>query len=142
MLSSLKNIDLPKHVSYAVFSCLISFLISFIWSTHVLAQNDSIRFDIPSQTVQSALDTFVAVTNFSLIYNKEGFGDVITSAVSGQYSPEQALDIMLEGTGLMFEFTSQDTVAILKNGDQPIENLGGLQEIQSDSQTNEKAPKE
>ncbi len=124
MLSSLKIIESPKHVSYAVFSCLLTFLISSVFSTNGLAQNDSIRFDIPSQNVQSALDAFVEVTNFSLIYRKENISDAITMTVSGQYTPGQALSIMLQGTGLTFEFTSKDTVAIIKNQHKPAESAG------------------
>ncbi len=104
-----------------VSSCLLALLSQFVYSANSLAQNDPIRFDIPSQNIQSALDAFVEATNFSLIYNKEDFSDVVTATVSGQYTPGQALGIMLQGTGLTFEFTSRDTVAVIKSKQQTTE---------------------
>ncbi|MBW2369114.1 MAG: TonB-dependent receptor, partial [Deltaproteobacteria bacterium] len=117
----------------------------FLWvclsvfpDTHLHAQN-SLLFDIPAQAVPSALDAFVDQSRTSLIYNPEGFEGVITRSVSGQYQAEQALKIMLEGTGLVYERTSDHTISITSRGGQRKQESP---DVTSDIQTAEpKKPK-
>lgn len=82
----------------------------------VSAENVLITYDLPSQEVVSALDAFAEKTNLSLMYLVSDLEQIKANAISGIYTPEQALDIMLDGTGLVYEFTSDTTVSIRKNG--------------------------
>ena len=78
-----------------------------------------IVFDIQSQKIGSALIKFADQTDLSLIYNLEDFGSIQANAVQGQYTPLEALNIMLMDTGLIFEETSKETIAIKKKTDMP-----------------------
>jgi len=78
----------------------------------------TVQFDIPSQELSAALDSFAEQTKYSMLYSLKNIGHVITRPVMGHYSPEKALDIMLKGTGLAFRMTSQTTISIRKNHSQ------------------------
>ncbi|MBW2369844.1 MAG: STN domain-containing protein [Deltaproteobacteria bacterium] len=86
-------------------------------ATHVLAccfflsvsvgcgQTGPIDFNIPSQEIIEAIDVFVETTGFSLIHTVGGQVDIKTNEVLGKYTPDEALSIMLEGTGLVHKIT-------------------------------------
>ena len=102
---------------------------------------EELKIDIPSQPMHKALDAFVEQTHLSLIYSLEDFGSVLSRAVAGNYHPDQALSIMLEGTGLIFEKTSEDTIAIRKNNSPQKTQLGSKidDSTVAESQPNAKA---
>jgi len=93
-----------------VFLCIILML-----SAKGYAENKWISFDIPSQNVNQALDSYVEHTNLSLVYSLEDLGEISSKKVSGQFSPVRALEIMLNGTGLVFTQTDNTTISIKKN---------------------------
>jgi len=67
------------------------------------------RFDIPAGTADKALKEFIAQSGSELVYPAELARGVKSSAVIGDFTPPEALDKMLAGTGLV---ASQDP----KNG--------------------------
>jgi len=78
-------------------------------------QTSQIDFNIPAQEIVKAIDMFVKTTNFSLIHTVGGQVDIKTNEVLGKYTPDEALSIMLEGTGLVHKFTSETVVCIVKD---------------------------
>jgi len=66
------------------------------------AETDQYDFDISSQDVGDALEAFTEQTHYSMLYSIETIGSVHTQPVTGRYSPEAALNIMLENTGLIY----------------------------------------
>jgi hypothetical protein len=73
-----------------------------------------VSFDIPSQHLVAALHQFGKQTALSLAYKLEDIGSAKSCVVSGVYSPDQALGIMLEGTGLSFKQTGKESFAVVR----------------------------
>ena len=99
-----------KQKGQFIFVCFAVFLI-FISVSYAESQ----RIHILGQPIRTALDSLVEQTSVSLVYKLEDLGTVTTQDVSGQYSTDQALEIMLKDTGLIFEKTSDGTIAIKKS---------------------------
>jgi len=57
-------------------------------------------FDIPSQPLPSALDSYVTASGLEVFYVSSLAAGRMSTAVSGQISRDVALSILLEGTGL------------------------------------------
>ncbi|MBW2369027.1 MAG: TonB-dependent receptor [Deltaproteobacteria bacterium] len=93
-----------------ILACLVMF-----FSTTGFAKESQVYFDIPSKQIGDALDEFVKQTDLSLLYSLQELGNVSSKTITGQYKPNQALSIMLEGTGLVFEQTGQESIAIRKD---------------------------
>ncbi len=89
--------------------------ITFTFGAQASAGASKIKFNIPSENVRSALIELADRTDLSLIYDIEELGQLKTNAVTGLYTPLEALAIMLNDTGLTFELTGEETVAISKN---------------------------
>src|SRR5687768_569998 len=104
---------------------LFTFLLCLIWVAHVTtisivgAQEPgsaAIRtFDIPPQTLSSALLQFSDSTNLELLFDASMTRDTKTKGVSGDHSPEEALRILLEDTGLTYRWTSTGSVTLEKD---------------------------
>ena len=73
---------------------------------------ESMAFDVPAQPLQNALDTFGILTGFSGLYGTASTAGRISSPVSGNYTPDAALSLMLEGTGLTAYFTAIDAFVL------------------------------
>ncbi len=98
----------------------------FSLCTSSLAEQRVFSFDIPSQDVVPALDRFARLTDLSVIYKPEDIRPARTQALSGTYLPDQALRIMLAGTGLSFRKTGDEAIAIVNahfSFDLPAQNL-------------------
>jgi TonB family protein len=60
-------------------------------------------FDIPAQPLADALNRYADISGRPALFPSDIAGDRMSSAVHGRYSPETALHLMLEGTGLTAE---------------------------------------
>lgn len=78
------------------------------------AEDREIPIDIRSQGAGKALDELSRQTELSFVHSIKDIDTIKTKAVSGKRSPCKALEIMLEGTGLEFEQTSDTTISIQK----------------------------
>lgn len=63
-------------------------------------------FDIPAQPLQSALEHYSNVTGSSVVYRAALAVGRRSTAVKGIYTPEAALRMLIEGTGLVAEYTA------------------------------------
>lgn len=66
----------------------------------------SVAFDISAQPAPAALDQFIKQSAAQVIYLKTEIEAVRTNAVKGDYEPEQALRLLLQDTGLIFQRNS------------------------------------
>lgn len=74
-----------------------------VWSiaaTCAHAADARFHFDIPAQSLETALAAYVAVTGVETIYDSELMGARRSTAVKGVLAPDVALRVLLEGTGL------------------------------------------
>lgn len=63
------------------------------------------QFDIPSQPLDDALNRYASLTERAMLFRSDVVAGRTSSAVRGRYTPEQALSLLLEGTGLAAERT-------------------------------------
>lgn len=70
------------------------------------------QFQIPSQTLQQALDAFVSATGFSGLYDAGVIGSRQSGAVQGRFGAAAALRLMLAPTGLAAYFTAPDAFVL------------------------------
>ena len=72
-------------------------------------------FNIPAQTLSSALKTFAEETGLQMLYSSDAVKGIRSSRVNVKHQAKEALDILLSGTGLSFKFTDSNTVVVQKN---------------------------
>lgn len=72
----------------------------------------SISFDIPAQALQAALDAYSEQTGYSGLYSASDIQGLISTPVSGSYTAEAALRVLLEGSGLVATFTAADAFVL------------------------------
>jgi hypothetical protein len=72
-----------------------------------------LEFDIPSQSLESALGRYVAVTGHDAVYDTSLAAGRHSGAVHGRLLPDEALRNLLIGTGLTAEFVATTTFVIL-----------------------------
>jgi len=70
------------------------------------------QFDIPAQSLASALMRFSRETRLELFYSAELAQGKTTQGVSGNFAPPEALSRLLAGTGLTFRFINTTTITI------------------------------
>jgi len=76
------------------------------------AEDRSYSINIPAQTLSSALDALSRQTGLQPFYADGVLAGKRSSALKGSYSKRQALERLLSGSGLMYTFTGDNTVAI------------------------------
>ncbi len=72
------------------------------------------HFNIPAQELQSALNQFSETADMQMSYPATLAKGISTKGVSGDYTPEEALNKLLAGSGLMPIVTKNNTVTLEK----------------------------
>src|SRR5215813_6883667 len=70
------------------------------------------RFDIAAGTLDETLAAFTKITAIQISFSEDGIRSLQSAGVNGLYIPEQALQILLSGTGATYRFASADEVSI------------------------------
>lgn len=78
----------------------------------VAADTDEHRFDIGAQQLETALKAFSDTANMQFIYIESRIRTIKTQGVKGQLDNNAALDELLKGTGIRYEFTNDNTVRL------------------------------
>ncbi|MGP0565517.1 MULTISPECIES: TonB-dependent receptor domain-containing protein [unclassified Nitrospina] len=78
------------------------------------AGSGKVQFNIPPQNLGSALTRFGETSDLQLIYDSEIATGLKTRGVQGAYSPKEAMEILLEGTGLDYRFANSRTVTVTR----------------------------
>src|SRR5215813_6355836 len=71
------------------------------------------RFDIAAGTLDETLAAFTKITAIQISFSEDGIRSLQSAGVNGLYIPEQALQILLSGTGATYRFASAEEVSIL-----------------------------
>lgn len=101
------------------------------------------NLEIPPQDVSSALKQFANQTETQIMFSPSGYEGITTNGVSGQYSVDDGLRLLLKDTDLTFEFSDDDMIvvynkpqktsfAILPDGER--NSTGGLNDAVQESQ--------
>jgi len=75
---------------------------------------EPVAFDIPAQSLASALNQLAAQSGLQVIYNGELVQGLSSPAVRGSQEPEAALQHLLQGSGLVWHATGQGSVMLEK----------------------------
>ena len=70
------------------------------------------RFEIPPGTLSEVLAAFEKATGLRVMLPADDYKNLPSKGVSGNFSPEQALAQILDGTGLTYDFTASKTVTL------------------------------
>ncbi|MDR4496073.1 MAG: TonB-dependent receptor [Nitrospirales bacterium] len=76
----------------------------------------TVNFDIPPQFLASALKLFSEQADLQFAYTTEELEGVQASGVSGAHTPEAALRLLLDGTGMSYRVTGDSTITVEKVG--------------------------
>ncbi len=74
---------------------------------------EALNFDIPQQSLASALEIYSATTGVVGLYRSQLAIGRISRPVSGRYSPETALALLLNDTGLSAQYASTDAFTLV-----------------------------
>lgn len=109
-----------KHVAAIVLAGSVS------WAAQADATPQN--FNIPALPLDNALTQLADQAGVRLLYSAELTGKLRSPALSGQYTPEQALKILLRGSGLNVHKTADDafTLEQLVNAVEPQSNQATL----------------
>ncbi len=77
-------------------------------------QSAALSFNIPAQPLAEALNAFIAASDWQVGFPAGMAKDVRSSAVNGNYTPQQALQQLLVGSGLNYRLTGTNTVTLEK----------------------------
>ena len=97
---------------FLAFVCLI-FLPAPAWSQD--SSDKVTSFDIPQQRADEALIQFAEQAGLTFFVPFDQIEGVITNELTGSFPPEEAMDILLSGTGLQAEISDQGRLSILGN---------------------------
>ncbi len=76
------------------------------------ASGQTMPFNIPAQSLSSALTRFSAETRLQVLYEGDVADKLQAPALNGTYTPEQALEKLLNGSGLKSRYTNDKTITI------------------------------
>lgn len=88
-----------------------------MWSTA------TVRVDIPAQPLERALVAYSTATGIQLLYDTGLVAGQRSNPVRGRYPPQQALEILLRGTGLRVRYASPGAITLAAVKDRPRELL-------------------
>ena len=102
---------LPRYPRLLLFGFL---LIAILKAKLTFAQPAPRDFNIPPQALVTALKAYAGSTNLQLLYPSVITQGLRSNGVVGKHTPQEALTILLQGTGLSFQFTDANTVTLTK----------------------------
>ena len=94
-------------------TCFLS--VTFVVSS-ADARSVTYNLDIPSQSLKDALEAFALASHHKLLYSAGLVDGKVSPGLKGQYTAEQALTILVSGTNLDREVTSDGVVLIRAAG--------------------------
>ncbi len=102
-----------------------------------LAATEKIAFNMPQQSMSQALLEFSEKTKLTVMFNDAQLGGQIAQSLVGNYSPEEALGQLLDGSPLTYVFTDSNTL-VVKAGTEIQEVTTPDEKEKSDSQSIQK----
>lgn len=76
---------------------------------------DVVHFEIPAEPLDEALDVYGHTARLGVLIDGNLLDGSISAAVSGDYSPRDALQRLLAGTGLQAHFTGTDAAVVVRS---------------------------
>src|SRR5713101_2417486 len=92
---------------------LLYFIVFISGTVLVQANEPTIHIDIPEEPLAMALRQFADQTGLQLAIETSLATGKTSAAIKGEFSARAALDTLLQGTGLRYEFLDSGTVAVV-----------------------------
>lgn len=87
-------------------------------------KNAGFLFNINQQEITEALKEVATKAGYQLLFSAEQIGVQKVTSLSGHYTAEEALSLLLQDTGLSFEITARGVIVIKKT--HPIDSEEGI----------------
>jgi iron complex outermembrane recepter protein len=100
-------------------SVIIITVMYILLSGQTTAADTAQHFRIPSQSLNNALMQFAADTNLELIFTADKVRGIKANSLDGVMTPNQALNHLLQGSGMSYHFIDTRTVTV----DKQLDNL-------------------
>jgi len=97
----------PKTISR-----LLSVPTALMLSTAIHAENTSRSLQIPAGQLSTALNRLAEASDLQMVYDTDMAQGLKSQALSGNYTPTQALQKLLQGSGLGYQLADNGTVTI------------------------------
>ena len=112
----------------------------FITTAHAQSSEEAVKFDLPPQNLEQALKSFSVSADKQLMFATDLAEGKTVAGLSGEMKPMQALDELLDGTGLVYETTSSNVILVKvtdgdQGGDSDSKNLNPTPVMMAQSQT-------
>ncbi|MDR3493351.1 MAG: STN domain-containing protein [Ancalomicrobiaceae bacterium] len=79
----------------------------------------SVNFDIPAQSLESALERYAGASHLQVLYESATASGLRSTAVRGIYTYEAALRLLLNGTGLDYNYTEERAFTLVPADPRP-----------------------
>jgi hypothetical protein len=99
-----------------VLTCLVALFAhadAVVGRDNSIGPTERITFDIPSQHLMSALESYGAASRCEVLYDARLATGRVSADVKGVFTRSEALQILLAGTGLVGRFTSENAVVVV-----------------------------
>jgi len=99
----------PKTISR-----LLSVPTALMLSTAIHAENTNRSLQIPAGQLSTALNQLAEASDLQMVYDTDMTQGLKSPALSGNYTPTQALQKLLQGSGLGYQLADNGTVTIVR----------------------------
>ncbi len=96
---------------------ILAGVFGLLLTKHATAEPATVQFNIPAQSVSSALRAFARQANVQLLVSTQGLEAIQANAVVGSLEPHVALQALLAGTGLRAQYRPDSTVTVNRDGE-------------------------
>jgi iron complex outermembrane receptor protein len=96
----------------------------FVGVSHAQSAHAAIRKDlnVPAESLGAALQDIAKVYDLQLLYHTELAKDLKTQGAIGSFTPDDALNRVLSGTGLTYKFLDSKTITVYPTSSQSTQN--------------------
>ncbi|VFR21555.1 TonB-dependent receptor [plant metagenome] len=94
-------------------ACSLALLAVAAVNSAAAQTGDKKTFSVPAQPAAAALNSFASQADVTLVFSPDAMAGIQTGAVNGDYTPEEALQRLLAGTGLGWERTQEGALAVV-----------------------------
>lgn len=108
-------------------------------AAQAVAGNDVMRFDLPAQSLEISLSVFGRITGHSVLVASSLTGGREAAAVHGDFTPREALQRMLAGTGLTARYTGSDAFTLVSVPPAERESASGRNAVKANGASSETA---
>lgn len=109
--------------------CCLALLLAWMWlplPAALAGEPKVLRLDLPAQSLVPALEAFSRATGMAVLVDRELTHGRRSIGVHGHYSAQQALGLLLTGSGLMARYARSDAFTLqLPEVSQPLAGRGG-----------------